>query len=194
MTVYIFFPHAIVFYKQIIKKRKRQRARRETKLISNAFPQWNNNRYLKTTGLHLPTAHWKGKKWWMWELCDIALRSAGFCSAGPPGSRELEWINEDAKATPRLSPLMVWWYTNVEADNTICHMASMPQELLLCNLANEKPRYAFCVHVQACACQAHLDYLFSRGMRDIDLYPQRLWVYLSPMSLAFYISQSCLHP
>lgn len=100
----------------------------------------------------------------MWELCDTVLASAGFCSAGPPGSRELRWINEDAKATPRLSPLMVRRYTNVEADNTICHMASLPQELLLCNLATEKHRYTF---VRMCkrVFQAQMDYLFSRYER-----------------------------
>lgn len=104
----------------------------------------------------------------MWELCDIVLVSAGFCSAGPPGTRELARINEDAKVAPRLPPLMVRWYTNVEADNTICHMAPLPQELLLCNLATEKTRVYICVNIRALASQAHLDHIFFRGMRVID--------------------------
>lgn len=114
----------------------------------------------------------------MWELCDIALASAGFCSAGPPGTQELARINEDAKVAPWLLPLMVRWYTNVEADNTTCHMAPLPQELLLCNLATDKHSIYICANIQALASQAHLDHLFFRGMRVIDLYPQKLWVSL----------------
>lgn len=39
-------------------------------------------------------------------------------------------------------------------------------------------RVYICANIQALASQAHLDHLFSRGMRVIDLYPQKLWVSL----------------
>lgn len=114
----------------------------------------------------------------MWELCDIVLASAGFCSAGRPGTRELARINEDAKVAPRLPPLMVRWYTNVEADNTICHMAPLPQELLLCNLATDKHVYTFVQTYRHLLPKLIWVTYFSRGMRVIDLYPQKLWVSL----------------
>lgn len=57
------------------------------------------------------------------------LASAGYCGTGLPGTQELARINEDARATPRL-PGSNGMTHNANADNTICHMASLPWELL----------------------------------------------------------------